>query len=261
MLSLTDLQARVAHAVIMGNADSVSEYLAGGADPRRRLGIHRRHYETSLVTALCDKFPATAWLAGADVVAAAAREYIRAHPPSRPCIAEYGGGFAEFLSSYGRATAIPYLKSFADLERAVGEVSIAVDFLPLQWSDFANAGPERLLDLKVRLQPGLRYVYSAWGVDELMTMYLEDAQHETFVMSEVETFVEIRGARGVLSIARIDPATFAFRVALSSGDSIASAADSALERDATFDAGGALQQLALSGLATELSGASEGVGA
>ena len=154
MLSLSDLQDRVARAVIMGDVDAVSQYLVGGADPRGRLGIHRRHYETSLITALCDKFPATAWLVGADVVAAAAREYIRAHPPSRPCIAEYGGGFPEFLSGYGRAAAIPYLKSFAELERAVGDASIAIDLPPLQWSEVANVGPERLLDLNVTLQPG-----------------------------------------------------------------------------------------------------------
>ena len=92
-------------------------------------------------------------------------------------------------------------------------------------------------------------------------MYLEDSQPEKYVMSEVDTFVEIRGARGALSIARIDPATFAFRVALRSGNSIATAADSALERDATFDAGGALQRLVLSGLATRLSDALGGVSA
>ena len=261
MLSLASLQDRFADAVIMGHVDPVLGYLAGGTNPRGRLGIHRRNYETSLITALCDKFPATAWLAGADVVAAAAREYIRAHPPSRPCIAEYGGGFPDFLSSYGRAATIPYMQSFAELERAVGDVSIAVDFPPLQWREVANAGPERLLDLNVTLQPGLRYLHSAWGVDELMTMYLEDSQRETFVMSEADTFVEIRGARGALSIARIDPATFAFRAALNSGDSIASAAERALERDATFDAGGDLQRLVLSGLATRLSDALGGVSA
>ncbi len=77
MLSLSSLQARVAHAVIMGDVEPVAAYLAGGADPRKRLAIHQRHYETSLTRALCDKFPATAWLAGTDIVAAAAREYIR----------------------------------------------------------------------------------------------------------------------------------------------------------------------------------------
>ena len=171
---------------------------------------------------------------------------------------------AVFLSSC-RATveppAIPYLKSFADLERAVGDASIAIDLPPLNWSEVANIGPERLLDLNVTLQPGLRYLHSEWGVDELLTMYLEDSQPEKYVMSEVDTFVEIRGARGALSIARIDPATFAFRVALRSGNSIATAADSALERDATFDAGGALQRLVLSGLATRLSDALGGVSA
>jgi hypothetical protein len=92
-------------------------------------------------------------------------------------------------------------------------------------------------------------------------MYLQDSQPETYVRSEVDTFVEIRGASGALSIARIDAATFAFRVALRYGNSIAAAADSALERDATFDTGGALQRLVLSGLATRLSDASGGVSA
>ena len=40
MLSLPDLQDRVARAVIMGEVDAVSQYLVGGADPRGRLGIH-----------------------------------------------------------------------------------------------------------------------------------------------------------------------------------------------------------------------------
>lgn len=254
MLSLADLQDRVARAVIIGDLAAVSQCLVGGPDPRGRLGIHRRHYETSLVTALCDKFPATAWLVGAEVVAAAAREYIRAHPPSRPCIAEYGGGFPEFVSTYGRAASIPYLKSFVDLERAVGGASIAIELPPLNWSEIVNIGPERLLDLNVTLQPGLGYLHSEWGVDELLKMYLEDSQPEKYVMSEVDTFVEIRGARGALSIARVDPATFAFRVALRSGNSIATAADSALGRDATFDTGAALQRLVLAGLATRLGG-------
>ena len=261
MMSLPDLQDHVARAVIMGDVDALSQYLVGGADPRARLGIHQRHYETSLTTALCDKFPATAWLVGAEVVAAAAREYIRAHPPSRPCIAEYGGGFPEFLSSYGRAAAIPYLKSFANLERAVGDASIAIGLPPMNWSEVASIEPERLLDLNMTLQPGLAYLHSDWGIDELLTMYLEDSQPETYVMSEVDTFVEIRGVRGALSIARVDAATFAFRVALRSGNSIATAADSALERDATFDTGGALQRLVLSGLATRLSDALGGVSA
>jgi hypothetical protein len=233
----------------------------GGADPRGRLGIHARHYAASLIAALCDKFPATSWLVGADVVAAAAREYIRAHPPSTPCIAEYGGGFPDFLSSFGRAAAIPYLKSFADLERAVADASIAIDLPALNWSEVANIGAEPLLDLNVALQPGLRYLHSKWGVDELLTMYLEDSQPEKYVMSAVDTFVEVRGVRGTLSIARIDPATFAFRLALRSGDSIATAADRALERNAAFDAGGALRHLVLSGLVTQLSGASAGVSA
>jgi hypothetical protein len=258
MPSLADLQIRVARAVVTGDVEPVAAALAGGPDPRKRLGIHARHYETSLTAALRDKFPAAAWLAGADLVASAARAYVHARPPRRPCIAEYGGDFPEFLASYGRAAALPYLQSFAELERAVAEVSIAIDLPPLTWPEIASLGPERLLDLSLVMQPGLRYLRSAWGVDELLTLYLENSAPEAFVLPKTDAFVEIRGARGALRMTRLDPATFAFRAALCAGRSIAAAAEGALTCDEAFDAGAALQQLTQSGLATQMAGVLEG---
>lgn len=259
MPSLDDLQDGVARAVVAGEVEPVAPALVGGADPAKRLGIHRRNYEISLTAALCDKFPATAWLVGAELVADAARAYVRARPPRKPCIAEYGGDFPEFVARYGRAAALPYLCSFAELEQAVADASIAIDSPPLTWAEIASIGPERLLDLGLTLQPGLRYLRSAWAVDELMTMYLAEAERDEFVLPEEDTFVEVRGARGTLSMTRLDAATFSFRTALRRGRSIAAASDTALECDGNFDAGAALLQLTQSGLATRVCNVAEGV--
>ncbi len=220
----------------------------GGADPDKRLDIHLRHYEASLTAALRDKFPACAWLAGADVVNAAARAYVHAHPPEQPCIAEYGGDFPQFLASYGRARAMPYLESFAALEWAVGRASIAIDCPPLSWSDFARIGSERLIDSVLSLQPGLHYLRSAWGVDQLMTIYLSGTEPERFVLPESDTFIEVRGARGTVHLTRLDGATFTFRRELAAGGSVGEAAGCALDLDSTFDPGEALRLLVHAGL-------------
>jgi hypothetical protein len=257
MLSLADLQSSVARAMTTGERESVVRRLVGGANPGKRLDIHLRHYEASLTAALRDKFAACAWLAGADLVGAAARAYVHAHPPLQPCIAEYGDGFPRFLASYGRAPTMPYIESFAALEWAVGQVSIAIDYPPLSWPDLAPVGSEGLVDSALVLQPGLRYLRSAWGVDELMTTYLSGAEPERFVLSEADTFIEVRGARGTVRLARLDGATFAFRMDLAAGRSIGDAAGRGIEYDAAFDPGDALRLLVQTGLAAKTSVAAQ----
>jgi hypothetical protein len=242
----------------MADREPVVASLVGGTDPSKRLDIHRRHYETSLTAALSDKFPGCSWLAGADLVSAAARSYVHTRPPQQPCIAEYGADFPEFLASYERASALPYLESFAELEWAVGHASIAVDYPPLSWPELARVGSQELVDVALSLQPGVRYVRSAWGVDELMTTYLSGTEPERFVLPESDTFIEVRGARGELRLARLDGATFVFRSELAAGGSIGDAASRALEHDFTFDPGQALRLLVDSGLATKTFATAEG---
>jgi hypothetical protein len=251
MLALADLQSRVARAMTTGEREPVVAQLVGGTHPGKRLDIHLRHYEASLTAALRDKFAACAWLAGAELVGAAARAYVHAHPPRQPCIADYGEDFPQFLVNGGRALAMPYLESFAGLEWAVGHAAIAVDYPPLSWPDLADAGSERLVDTALTLQPGVRYLRSAWGVDQLMTIYLSGTEPEHFVLPEADTFIEVRGARGAVRLARLDGAAFVFRTDLARGRSIGDAAGHALEYHSTFDPGEALRLLVQSGLAAK----------
>jgi hypothetical protein len=99
--SLAEVQAAFARAMTTGDAERLDAALVGGTSPRKRLAVHLRHYEASLTSALLEKFPACAWLVGGALVRAAARAYVRLHPPQQPCIAEYGREFPQFLGSYG----------------------------------------------------------------------------------------------------------------------------------------------------------------
>jgi hypothetical protein len=258
MPSLADLQADVARAVITGRVNQTSADLVGGSDPLRRFAIHARHYERSLTAALETKFPATAWLIGTSAFRDAARAYIRAWPPERPCIAEYGAEFPDFLGSAENLRRFAYVGGFAALEWAAGQVSIAVALPPIDWAAVAAQRPEGLIDRGLRMQPGLGYLRCDWPVDALLKVYLGSSNSERFVLEREGVCIEVQGARGSLKLTRLEPAAFTFRRALRMGSSIGHAAERALDRDAHFDAGAELRRAVDAGLVTQLSALDDG---
>ncbi len=249
MPSLADLQASVRLALTSGHVHALAPILVGGDNALKRLAIHQRHFDASLVSALLEKFPATAWLVGSDFLTGVARAFVRTHPPQRPCIAEYGEDFPRFIASYegGR---VPYLRQFAEMEWQVGQVSIAVDEPALTWSELARVGADALSGVRLGLQSGLRYVHGTWAIDRLMKVYLAGSPPDRFALVEGDAWIEVRGARGDLWFSRLDRATFTFRASLLEGQPLGSAAERALGCDEGFGVGRALTALVADGLVT-----------
>lgn len=243
MRGLVDLQRNFARAMTSGDGAALGGHLLGGHDASERVAIHLRHYATSLAAVLCDKFPASAWLVGAETMREVAHAYARLHPPLQPCIAEYGRDFPQFLARHPRTASLPYVRSFAELEWAVAQASIALDAPPLSWGALTACGAERCVESRLVLQPGVHYVRAGWCIDELMQTYLSGVAPERFVLVDADMRIEVRGARGTFRLARLDAATFAFRTTLAAGRTVGEAADAALMLDPRFDPGGALRAL------------------
>lgn len=250
MPGLAEIQSLVRDAVIDGKTGAVETLLTGGGQPLTRFEIHRRNYEASLVNALLEKFPACAWLAGTSFLSQAAMTYVHRYPPKAPCIAEYGGGFPQFLGECAGAERVPYLRAFAELEWCLGKVAIAVDEPGVPPEDFSAIAPELLPDLTLVFQSGVRYVAAEWPVDELMKLYLAESAPEYLSFEPAALWLEIRGARGEFSMARHTHGEFLFRQSIHAGNSIGAAAERALDNDANFDPGTALASLVTSGLTT-----------
>jgi hypothetical protein len=196
MLTLADLQAGIRDAVVNGNAAAVSPVLVGGICPEHRLAIHRRQYVASLTRALVDRFPATVWLVGSELVTHAATSFIREHPPSRPCIAEYGDRFPRHLGAHPATASLPYLAQFAELEWHLGRLALATD-------DSTN----------------VQYIHLDWTLDELIGFYLRDSAPNEYALRQEDVWLEIRGLRGELQTNRLTGEEFARRVSLqSTGD-------------------------------------------
>lgn len=251
-MSLGDVQARLGRAVISGEMSDVAPLLIGGRHIEKRLEIHHRHYQASLVKALLDRFQATTWLVGAAFMTEAAKRFVREHPPHAPCIAEYGEEFPRFLSTCPAGGRIPYLRGFAELEWCLGEVSVAVDRRALSYEDVAEIPRERLADASLMLQPGVRYLEAAWPIDDLIKLYLTDSAPDQLCFTSADTWIEVRGARGEFQINRLDAGTFVFRRALLKRQSLGDAAELALNADTGFDPSRALAAVIADRLVTAL---------
>jgi hypothetical protein len=190
VLTLADIQAGIRDALVNGNSAAVAPVLLGGSRPEQRLAIHQRHYVASLTRALVERYPATVWLLGSELVTHVASQFIREHPPSRPCIAEYGDEFPRYLGANPAADALPYVAQFAELEWHLGRLALATE-------GSAN----------------VQYIHLAWTLDELIGFYLADSAPEAYTLRREDVWLEIVGLRGELRMKRLSEEEFARRVA------------------------------------------------
>jgi Putative DNA-binding domain len=188
--TLSDIQAGIRDALVNGDSTAVARFLLGGGRPEQRLAIHQRHYVASLTRALVERFPATVWLIGSELVRQAATSFVREQPPSRPCIAEYGDGFPRYLGAHPATASLPYLAQFAELEWHLGRLALATE-------ESAN----------------VQYVHLDCALDELIGFYLTDTAPDEYALRQEEVWLEIRGLRGKLQMKRLTGEEFTCRVA------------------------------------------------
>ena len=180
MPALADIQSAIRDALVHGNRAALAPMLSGGVRPEYRLAIHQRHYVTSLTRALLERFPATVWLVGSELVTDAATSFVREQPPTKPCIAEYGDSFPQHLGAHPAAASLPYLSQFAELEWHLGRLALATE-------DSAH----------------VHYLHLDWSLDELIGVYLSDTVPDTFPLRYEDVWLEARGLRGTLEMQRL----------------------------------------------------------
>jgi hypothetical protein len=155
---------------------------------------------------------------------AAARGFVHAHPPTAPCIAEYGTAFPDFLGTRPETAHLAYLPAFADLDWHLGRLAVSVDSTAVGTDELTRLGPGHLADMAVTLQPGTHYVRAKWAIDALIKMYLTDTSPESWELQHDEVRLEVRGARGMFRLSRLSAPEYAFRVSLAAGLTLGEAA-------------------------------------
>jgi len=242
--SLAELQADFAAAL----ADPTLPAPAGSG---RRFDMHRNNRAVSLIEALEASFPVVRRLVGNDFFRAAAKAYIRRHPPRTPVLLLYGETFGAFLEGFEPARGVAYLGDVARLEWARLNAFHAADAAPLSVARLAEVPQERLADLRFTLHPSLQLLASRWPVASLWAVTGGSDPAREVDMTAGEDVAVIRPALTV-DLLVLPPGGHGFIAALAGGATLGGAADTALAQYPDFDLATHLQGLFALGAVTAL---------
>jgi hypothetical protein len=257
MRSLGETQTLFRRAVAGGPSDALSALLSSPGDPIERLEIYRRHYRESFRRHLRGRYPTVEWLVGTDLMIEFTDALLRKYPPRAPSLAAYGEGLIEIVQA-SRNRPI-WLADVAKLDWHLGCLSVAVEEQPLGIVLLAAVPQHALLDIVLRLQPGLVYLQSGWPVDQLIHLRLDGNAPEQLAFTPEHVCLELRGGRGRFGLRRLASAEYAFRRALANGRRLGTAAEHAYGADPSFDLSAALARLFAEGLAAAMSAQQESI--
>jgi hypothetical protein len=255
MPSLSEIQAAFREAVAGTPPETLLTRLRAPADPLLRLDIYRRHHRESFRRHLRGRYPTLEWLLGTERLVDLADATLRQSPPHAPSLAEYGRELVDVLNSVAPDLP-PYITDVARLDWHLGCLSVATDAQAIGLDALATVDPAHLTQISLTLQPGLAYVASEWPVDDLVHLRHQGNAPEQLAFEPRATHLELKGARGRFTIRRLEPGAFAFRCGLADGESLAAAAEQAMQAQPSFDLPAGLASLFAEGLVTHHSGES-----
>ena len=253
MPTLPELQHRFRrHLLEEPDKALAAEVLSDGMTPDARLRIYRNHVAHSLRAALATTFPVVVRLVGEEFFGGITRAFIARHPPRSPCLHEYGDRFPGFVAGFAPAASLPYLPDVARLEWAMNAAYHADAERPLDAAVLLGLDPGSLAQIRLRLQPAVRTVDSAYPVDTIWRANQADGDGSGIDLATGPRSLLVWRQNDDAVFRQLDPGGSVFVAGLLSGESMAVAAEAALAAAPAFDLARALQLLLGQGLVTDV---------
>ncbi|MEM7361356.1 MAG: DNA-binding domain-containing protein, partial [Pseudomonadota bacterium] len=203
--------------------------------------IYRNNRVVSLIDSLRSIYPALHKLLGEDFFKASARAFIESQPPTQPVMAEYGRHFGAFVATLPGVEKYPFLSDVAQLDWSYLQAFHSEDAPVLDITALSTLPPESVMQVQICCHPALHIVESPWPAGTIWNNSLHQSQPSSHTpdMQRGEAVVITRPELQV-QVNIVDSAEAVFLRKLQSGETLAAAAEKALEFDTTFDAGAAL---------------------
>lgn len=248
MLPLRDLQTifRLALFDEGAGARETLRRLITADEPgaHERIEVYRNNLFGSLTEVLKETFPAVCRLVDERFFAYAAHAFIVAHPPRRPCLAEYGSAFPDFLAAFPPCRELNYLPDVARVEWLMNAAAHAADTELASTESLAGIASEDAARLVFSLHPSYGYLASPFPVDAIWRANRSCADGEAAIdLAAGSVRLEVSRDGEDVVFRKLDEPIFAFRQALGGGSSLGDALKRALGIDPEFSATEALMAL------------------
>jgi len=216
--------------------------LGNGLEPDARLRIYRHSSEAIHAGALRITYPAVLALVGEDCFDQTARGYRRAYPSRSGNLQIFGARFAEYLETLPDMRALAYLPDVARLEWLRQESALAEDAEAVIPNAFTDAPANTDETLRIDLHPSAHLLASAHPILTIWRYAMQPVSERLVLDGEGEHVVLWR-EDGEVTMAAVDPASFACIASLARGNTLDAAHTAAQACDPDFDLAACLASL------------------
>jgi hypothetical protein len=226
---LRELQTGFRAALLDGDERVVTAAIgADGLGSSARLAVYRHHVFASLTAALESTYPVVARLVDPRFFRYAAHRYVHDHPPSSPCLFDYGAALPDFLAAFEPCRHLAYLPDVARLEWAMNAA--------LHAPEAPAIAPEALRTTAVvALHPSVTLLTSAWPVDAIWRSNQPGVVDDAVDLRAGTVRLQVWRAGDEVVFRGLSPAAFAFRAGLARTGRLEHAAEAALGADPAAD--------------------------
>lgn len=252
MPSLRDRQTGF-HAALLERDRAVPAGVTGPDGKRAgiRFDIYRNNRMVSLTEALAAVYPAVERLVGQAFFRAMAREFIRAHPPLSPVLIDYGHGFPDFVAAFEPAQKLDYLSDVARVEWSWHCAYHAADADSARPDLLAGLPSEQVAHSRFCFHPSVRVLVSCFPAISLWNANRSYSAAPGASIKWCEETGLIYRAGVDVAVNIVPRARALFLAALLDGQTLLSAAGSALDEDPRFELWQALSDLLSLGIVTD----------
>ncbi|GEP55339.1 HvfC/BufC family peptide modification chaperone [Reyranella soli] len=234
--SLREIQvAFAAHLAGHDQPALVAAMVGGHFAARRRLQIHRRHFQLSLEAALASTFPTVCALVGAKCFHRFVLGFVAGAPPADPVLSRYGDGFCPFVAEHEADHGLPHLADVARLDWALNVAFHAPLEPRLSATDLVAWPKDSLPKLSVRLPAGSSLIESAFPLDLIWQASQPGTSVDKVDLAAGPACLVVFRRSEDAAFAVLTPDEAAFVEGLSRGDHLAAAAQHASRMAESFD--------------------------
>lgn len=225
MASLPELQARFA-AALRGNPGPFERDVVGdGLEAAGRLDIYRNNARAVFEGALERTYPVLRRRVGEDYFRQLAHGYRERFPSRSGDLHGVGEHFARHLAGTEAESGYGWLAELAELEWACECAFVAAREQPVEPQALASLSPDALGLARLRLQPSLRCVGSAFPVLDVWRANQPEADGHAVDLARGGQCVLVSCGVDGLELALVSPAALAFTRQLQSGAALGCAVD------------------------------------
>jgi hypothetical protein len=174
----------------------------------------------------------------------AADRFIAVHPPSSPCLSEYGDALPGFLITFEPCRHLGYLPDVARLEWAMVRALNADDAPVLDRRALLDVAAADVPALRLRFHPSFTLVASPWPIDQIWRANQPDADPSAIVdLAAGAARLAVRRHEDDVVFAVLDAGAYRLRCLLHAGHTLGEAAAAVLVEDPFLDLAAMLHDL------------------